>query len=89
MKKRYELSAGIFAWITLAGFVVLPTTFTALQGATELERVISADIVQDVIQNIELLKLATALCCIGTLGNCFLWYIWRCNYVWLNSRIFL
>jgi hypothetical protein len=89
VRRLHEFSALIFAWITLAGYVVLPSTFTSIKNASSLDNIVGGKMVQEVVQNVELLKLALALCCIGTAGNCFLWYQWHDNYVWLNSRIFL
>lgn len=87
--KKHELGAICSAWITLAGYVVLPSTFTSLKNATSLEKTASGKMVQDAVQNIGLLNLASVLCCIGMAGNCYLWYRWHPNYVWLNSRIFV
>jgi hypothetical protein len=86
--KRYGFCAACCAWITLAGYVVLPSTFTSLKNASGLDSTAGGKIVQDAVENIEMLKLASALCCMGTVGNCFLWYRWRRNYIWLTSHIF-
>jgi hypothetical protein len=89
VQKRYEFGAAFSAWISLAGYVVLPNTFTSLKNASSLNKTASGKIVQEAVQHVELLKIAFAMCCIGTTGNCVLWYAARTNYVWLNSRIFL
>ncbi|PSN58926.1 hypothetical protein BS50DRAFT_448460, partial [Corynespora cassiicola Philippines] len=72
----------------LAGYVVLPTTFTSLQNAHGLDKTAGGKMVKDVGRNIRLLPLASILCCIGTAGTCWLWWKWRRNYIWLMSRIF-
>jgi hypothetical protein len=87
--KTYEICAQLSAWITLAGFVVLPSTFTSLENASDLDKIVGGKIVQKAVQNVDMLGLASVLCCFGIVGNCFLWYRWRDNYIWLNTRIFL
>ena len=86
---RYDVYAGCFAWLTLAGYVVLPTTFTSLQNAHGLDKTAGGKMVKDVSRNIRLLPLASILCSIGIAGTCWLWWKWRRNYIWLMSRIFL
>ena len=88
-RKRYSISAGYFSWLTLAGYVVLPNTFTSLRNADGLDGTASGRALQTAVQNVQLLPLAGLLCCIGTAGSCWLWWRWRRNYVWLISHIFL
>jgi hypothetical protein len=85
---RYEIGAWLSAWSTLAGYVVLPNTFTSIGNASDLDKIVGGKIVQKAVQNVAVLKTASVMCCIGIMGNCFLWYRWRGNYVWLSSRIF-
>jgi hypothetical protein len=68
---------------------VLPSTFTSLRNSSSLEKTASGKILQGAVQHVEVLKAAYVLCCMGTAGNCYLWYWSRRNHVWLNSRIFL
>jgi hypothetical protein len=81
--------AALYSWITLAGFIVLPATFTSLENSGSLSDSKSGQIVQDVVQNVPLLAIAGLGCLVGTVGSCWLWYKWRDNYVWLLARIFL
>jgi hypothetical protein len=89
VQHRYEAGALFSAWITLAGYVVLPSTFTSLGTASDLQKIVGGKIVQKAVQNVDMLKLASVMCCIGIVGNCFLWYRWHDNYIWLKTRIFL
>ncbi|KAI1382512.1 uncharacterized protein F4822DRAFT_423538 [Hypoxylon trugodes] len=36
IKARYNILAGLFDWITCAGFITLPNTFTSLQNLSTL-----------------------------------------------------
>lgn len=89
MPMRYEICASFCSWITLAGYVVLPNTFTSLKNADSLGNTASGKAIQDAVRNVELLPFAGVLCCAGAAGSCLLWWKWRRNYIWLTSRIFL
>jgi hypothetical protein len=80
-RKRYDICAGCFAWLTLAGYVVLPNTFTSLKNADSLHTTAGGKLIQGTVRNIQLLPLAGVLCCIGMAGSCWLWWEWRKNYV--------
>jgi hypothetical protein len=82
------LAAG-FSWITLAGFVVLPGTFTSLENSGSLSDSKGGQVVKDAIQNVSLLAIAGVFCFAGTVGSCWLWRKKRKNYVWLLARIFV
>jgi hypothetical protein len=84
-----NLLAAIYSWITLAGFIVLPGTFTSLEKSESLGNSKGGKVVQDAVHNIPLLPLAGVCCLVGTIGSCRLWWKWRKNYVWLVGRIFL
>jgi hypothetical protein len=85
VKAHFNILAGFFAWITLAGFITLPNTFTSLQGLAAIK---AGEIVQKKIQNIPLLPLAGILCVSGMAGTGFLFAKFRSNYIWLIARIF-
>jgi hypothetical protein len=84
-----NLLAAVYSWITLAGFIVLPGTFTSLGNSESLGDIKGGKLVQDAVHNIPLLPLAGICCLVGTIGSCWLWWKWRKNYVWLVGRIFL
>jgi hypothetical protein len=77
------------SWLTLAGYVVLPNTFTSLGNSSSLDGTAGGKAIQDAVRNVQLLPLAGVLCCLGTAGSCWLWWKWQKNYIWLISRIFL
>lgn len=93
--RLHNILASLFTWILLAGFLIVPGTFTtfkksdAYQNANESEENEIAHAIISSIDNIGLLWVSGAFCLIGALGCLFLWYKWRRNYVWLLNRIFL
>ncbi|KAH7111109.1 hypothetical protein B0J11DRAFT_447671 [Dendryphion nanum] len=88
-QQRYNIFAGLFAWLTLAGYVVFPNTFTSLRSSDSLSGSKGGQIIQETVRNVQLLPLAGLSCLIGIAGICWLWWRWRRNYVWLIARIFL
>jgi hypothetical protein len=88
-RQRYNICAGFFAWLTLAGYVVFPNTFTSLQSSDSLKGSKEGQIIQETVRNVQLLPLAGLSCLIGIAGTFWLWWMWRTNYVWLITRIFL
>jgi hypothetical protein len=87
--KLHNFLAAMYSWITLAGYIVLPGTFTSLTKSDSLHNSNSGKVVQKAVQNVPLLPLA-GLCFLGgTIGSCYLWRKWWKNYIWLVGRIFL
>ncbi|KAH6705899.1 PHO85 cyclin-1 [Verticillium dahliae] len=86
---RYNVLAAICAWITLAGFIVLPNTFTSIEKSESLGRHYGGQALQETVRNVQLLPLAGVLCGIGLSGSCWLWWKWRKNYVWLIAHVFM
>ncbi|KAJ6551388.1 hypothetical protein B0H19DRAFT_1157441 [Mycena capillaripes] len=86
--RLHNMLAAFFTGILLAGFVLLPGTFTSLQsvgtGANENEKVVI-----DAVQHLPLFVIAFVCSGIGVLGMLWLWWRWNQNYIWLNNRIFL
>ncbi|KAI1382519.1 uncharacterized protein F4822DRAFT_435495 [Hypoxylon trugodes] len=54
----HNILAALFAWLTCAGFVTLPDTFTSLQNSTALGANPGGQIVQEAVRNLQLLPLA-------------------------------
>lgn len=83
----YTFLSCFFTWILLAGFVVLPGTFSALQdfetSSGELGNILRT------IRHLPLMVVAYVCCGVGGLGMCFLWLRWSHNYVWLLGNIFI
>lgn len=90
----HNIGASLFTWVILAGYLVVPGTFTSFKNSETFQQAennrddIAHDIVHS-IANIGLLYLSAGFCAVGTIGCLWMWYRWRNNYVWLINRIFL
>ena len=87
----YNIIASLATWILLAGYIVLPGTFTSLRtlGKYKFDSGGSAieGNVQNAIRNIPLLSAAFIFFAIGGACLIYLWCIWGENVIWLMSRI--
>ncbi|KAI0066862.1 hypothetical protein BV25DRAFT_1795995 [Artomyces pyxidatus] len=83
----HNLLASFFTWILLAGFVVLPGTFSTLKQIQTTAG--AASLVLHAVQHVSLFVIAYVCCAIGAGGMSWLWWRWRGNYIWLLNRIFL
>ena len=86
---RYNIFAALSSWLTLAGFIVVPRTFTSLRDSETLANNRGGKVLQNTVQNLPLLPVAGVLYLCGTIGMCGLWWTFRRNYVWLIRQIFL
>lgn len=93
--RLHNIMASAFTWIMLAGFLVVPGTYTEIHTSQTFKNAdnpnnsgVAHDIVHS-IANIGLLWVSGFLALVGTLGCFYLWFRWRQNYVWLINRIFL
>lgn len=91
----HNILASLFTWILLAGFLVIPGTFTtfknsdAFKHANEDDSSEVAHAILSTIRNVGLVYVSAAFCSVGAVGCLWLWFRWRKNYVWLLNRIFL
>lgn len=93
----YNFLAGLFTWILLASFLIIPGTFTSFKNSEAFKNIQDDDNKSSAIAkailnsaaNIGLLWLSGAFCVIGGLGCLFLWARWRKNYVWIVNKVFL
>ncbi|KAL4888209.1 hypothetical protein BDV59DRAFT_211419 [Aspergillus ambiguus] len=89
----YNLLAGLGHWLLLAGYLVIPGTFTSLQKSKALEdRLYDSEAGKTVlhtIQNPPLVGIAVGLLVLGSL--LLGWAFWenRSNYIWLIDRVFM
>ncbi|KAG9118597.1 hypothetical protein FRC07_006820 [Ceratobasidium sp. 392] len=79
---NYNVLAGYFTWILLAGFVVGPGAQQAAQQVSTNERY------QKLVTSVPLLAVSIACSGVGALGMIGLWIRWRTNYLWLIHKIF-
>ncbi|KAJ7750414.1 hypothetical protein DFH07DRAFT_546361 [Mycena maculata] len=85
--RLHNIFAAFFTWILLAGFVLLPGTFSSLQNVNA-SNVSEKDVV-DAVQHLPLFVVAFVCSGIGAIGMVWLWWRWSKNYIWLNNRVFL
>lgn len=93
----YNFLAGLFTWILLASFLIIPGTFTSFKNSDMFKDIQDnedksnavAKVILDSAANVGLLWLSGAFCIIGGTGCLFLWCRWRKNYVWLVNKVFL
>ncbi|ERF69233.1 hypothetical protein EPUS_01190 [Endocarpon pusillum Z07020] len=90
----WNILAAACTWILLAGFIVLPGTYTNFQNSDIIEAAkkdqsnVGNKILAS-IANIGLLIVAAILCGVGVLGVTGLWLKWRANYIWLINKVLL
>ncbi|KAL1962035.1 hypothetical protein VTN77DRAFT_621 [Rasamsonia byssochlamydoides] len=84
--------ASLFHWMLLAGYLVIPGTFTSLQKSDTIKHSLNAkgaeETVLHTIQNPPLLAIACSLLFIGAAGMSWLGWTWRHNYIWIINRLF-
>ncbi|EDP47926.1 conserved hypothetical protein [Aspergillus fumigatus A1163] len=89
----YNFMASLAAWMLLAGYLVIPGTFTSLQKSDTITNKVAQNeaekAVLKTIQNPPLVAIAWVLLSIGVATMSFLFYRWRRNYLWLISRLFM
>lgn len=87
----YNVIASVAQWTLLAGYLVVPGTFTSLQRSDKIEPlgdISTGKAILGTIQNPPLLAIACFLFSIGASLLFWLYWEWRENYIWLVSRIF-
>jgi uncharacterized membrane protein len=94
MDISFNITVGVANWALLAGYLVIPGTFTSLQTSNQVEKVLQANnagrTVLHTIQNPPLLGIACVLLVGGIAA--FTWLLRfskiRGNYIWLINRLF-
>jgi hypothetical protein len=90
---QYNIMASAAHWILLAGYLVVPGTFTSLQASDEVHSSLSGNktgaLILSTIQNPPLLALAAVFFFSGIAIMGWLYWEYQSNYIWLISHIFL
>ncbi|KAJ5302307.1 hypothetical protein N7508_007170 [Penicillium antarcticum] len=90
---QYNILASAAHWILLAGYLVMPGTFTSLQKSDAVYNNLSeneaGELILSTIQNPPLLATAIVLFVAGLAIMGWLFWEYRGNYVWLINRIFM
>lgn len=87
--EQFNLAAAAASWITLAGFFILPGTFTSLSKSRILEESQGGRAVHHAVQNIPLLPLAGLCYLVGVASLIYLWHKFKRNHIWNMLHIFL
>ena len=89
----HNLLASFSTWILLAGFLIVPGTFTSVEKSSMVKEAAKQNAVAhevlEKVKNASLLWIAFSCCLVGVTGLSWLWWRWRSNYVWLINKIFL
>ncbi|KAL4745865.1 uncharacterized protein BDW70DRAFT_166201 [Aspergillus foveolatus] len=89
----YNLASSTANWVLLAGYLVIPGTFTSLQKSDTLNDSLSktktGQAIIATVQNPPLLVIACTFLVVG--AACMAWLFWerRDNYIWLVNRLFI
>ncbi|KAJ5642528.1 hypothetical protein N7490_006528 [Penicillium lividum] len=95
MDVEYNITASAANWILLAGYLVVPGTFTSLQNSTKVKSALETNsagrAVLQTIQNPPLIVIACLFLAggIGALAWLLHFPRLRSNYLWLVNKIFL
>lgn len=93
MDWRFNLSANAANWVLLAGYVIIPGTFTSLKKSNEVQDVLQKNgagrAALKTIQNPPLLVIAFLFLITGGTMLGWLWVKFKDNYPWLINKIFL
>ncbi|PIG85281.1 hypothetical protein AARAC_004372 [Aspergillus arachidicola] len=89
----FNFVSGFAGWILLAGYLVIPGTFTTLQASDTMKNGLSENSAEkailDTIQNPPLVGIACSLLAIGAGLMTSLVLRWRHNYLWLINWLFI
>jgi hypothetical protein len=90
----WNIFAAACTWVLLAGFIVLPGTYTNFQESNlineaEKDPTNLGNQILLSFKNIGLLIVASLLCGLGLLGITGLWLKWKANYIWLINKVLL
>ena len=91
----HNILCSCFTWILLAGFVVIPGSFTSLkklEAKTNGEIIPGSPAANAILSSVaETSVTAIGFVCmgIGTIGAIWLGWRWRKNYVWLLNKLYM
>ncbi|KAJ5946399.1 hypothetical protein N7454_003238 [Penicillium verhagenii] len=90
---EYNIIASAAHWILLAGYLVIPGTFTSLQTSDDVKSSLTGNeagaFILGTIKNPPLLAMATLFFFTGIAIMGWLYWEYQSNYMWLINRIFM
>lgn len=93
MNWKYNLMVSTANWVLLAGYLVIPGTFTSLKESGQVEKALNKNnagrAALNTIQNPPLLFIACLFLVIGATALVLLYRRMRYNYTWLVNKIFM
>jgi hypothetical protein len=93
MDWRYNLCANAANWVLLAGYVIIPGTFTSLKKSSEVQDALQTNgagrVVLKTIQNPPLLVISFLFLIAGSAMLGWLWVKFNTCYPWLINKTFL
>jgi hypothetical protein len=93
MDWKFNLCANAANWVLLAGYVIIPGTFTSLKKSSGVQETLQKNeagrAVLNTIQNPPLLVIAFLLLLTGSAILGWLWVKFQNVYPWLINKIFL
>jgi hypothetical protein len=93
MDWKYNVSVSIANWALLAGYLVIPGTFTSLKESNQIEEILKKNTagraVLHTIQNPPLLVVACLFLAGGVAALTVLFRKIQSNYLWLINKIFM
>ncbi|KAH8746102.1 hypothetical protein F5883DRAFT_585915 [Diaporthe sp. PMI_573] len=78
---RYNVAAAAACWLMLAGFFILPGTFTSIKRSSFLSASNDGRRIQSAVQNVPLLPVAGLCYVVAIAGLGTLWRRFRANYI--------
>ncbi|KAL4889169.1 hypothetical protein BDV59DRAFT_120911 [Aspergillus ambiguus] len=88
-----NMLATFYGWVLLAGYLVLPGTFTSIRTSRSVQQAADKSeigiMAYSAVQNVPLLAVAALCCAVGLCGSGQLSYRRRDNFVWLARKVFL
>ena len=85
-----NMLVNLFTWLLLAGFIILPVTFSSIRNSRALDDIGKAGkAVFGAIQNIPFLWVVGTCFVFGVTGLSWLWWENRSNYIFLTDPVFL
>ncbi|KAJ6070723.1 hypothetical protein N7467_012042 [Penicillium canescens] len=90
---KYNVLASAANWTLLAGYLVVPGTFTSLQKSDtlsdDLANNVAGDALLNTIQNPPLLAISCLFFVLGSVLIGWLFLEYKGNYIWLTNRLFI
>ena len=93
MNWKYNVMVSAANWVLLAGYLVIPGTFTSLKESSQVEKALNKNnagrAALNTIQNPPLLVIACLFLAVGATALVLLYRKFRPNYTWLVNKLFM